>query len=236
MRKVNTGIRFLVLACVCGLQMVFSAALMAATPGSVLYKLAIPENASLAIVTSDGLYNGAPIAMATLTSSEPVNSVLSFYRKLWNDGDEQLPGYVESAVNHQQLISRMRDGLNIVLQLESTGENTTTGYVSVLALNTPQVTEDHGVFSDLESLSSHRTVDGADTSWMRVYASRASVNRTRELYLQRLGSNGWHVLADHEVQGVWVTHLSRSTSRLELTFLDSREYASMVVAHRVDSE
>jgi len=188
MRKVNTGIRFLVLACVCGLQMVFSAALMAATPGSVLYK------------------------------------------------DEQLPGYVESAVNHQQLISRMRDGLNIVLQLESTGENTTTGYVSVLALNTPQVTEDHGVFSDLESLSSHRTVDGADTSWMRVYASRASVNRTRELYLQRLGSNGWHVLADHEVQGVWVTHLSRSTSRLELTFLDSREYASMVVAHRVDSE
>jgi len=71
---------------------------------------------------------------------------------------------------------------------------------------------------------------------MRVYASPASVNRTRELYLQRLGSNGWHVLADHEVQGVWVTHLSRSTSRLELTFLDSREYASMVVAHRVDSE
>ena len=215
---------------------VLPTALMAETPGSMLNKLAVPDNATLEIVTTDALHNGAPIAMATLTSPDSVDSVLAFYRNLWNDGDEEIPGHIESAYDNQQLISRLRDGMNIVIQLQKNSDEPASGFVSVLALNAPRVTEDHGAFSDLELLSSNRSVDGADTSWIRVYASSSSGSRTHEIYRQRLLADGWHVLADNELEGAWVTQLGRDNTRLEVSFLDSREYASVVVAHQVVSK
>ena len=240
MRKPYAIHRQAMSGCVYCLLALFPAVVMAATPGSVLNRLAVPDNTTLAIVTTDALHNGAPIAMATLTSSESVDSVLAFYQTLWSDGDESLPGYIESAFENQQLISRLRDGVNIVIQLENTGSEGAFGYVSVMALNAPPVSEDHGPFSDMQTLSSNRSVDGVDTSWMRVYASASSVSQTHDNYLQRLKADGWHVLSDNEVQGevqgAWMTQLGRDTSRLEVSFLDSREFASVVVVHEVISK
>lgn len=225
-----------VLASLCCVLAMLPTALIAGTPGSVLNKLAVPDNATLEIVTTDALHNGAPIAMATLTSPESADSVLAFYRNLWNDGDEKLPGHIESAYDNHQLISRLQDGMNIVIQFEKNSDEIASGFVSVLALNAPRVTEDHGAFSDLESLSSNRSVDGADTSWIRVYASPSSGSRTHKIYLKRLTAIGWHVLADNEVEGAWVTQLGRDNMRLEVSFLESREFASVVVAHQVVSK
>lgn len=209
----------------------------AATPASVLESLAVPDNATLQIVTDNALHNGVPIAIAKLESPEPVESVAEYYRQLWSaPQDNNLPGFIESSLQGQLLISRLRNDLNVVLQLETKGDEGTSGSVSVMAVKSPQKEEKHEVFSDLRILSSHRFVDGVDTSKLRVYASPTSVSQTHDIYRQRLMSEGWQVLSDTDTDTAWVTQLGRDNARLEISFVPSSDFGSVIVAHKLRSD
>ena len=110
------------------------------------------------------------------------------------------------------------------------------GFISVTRVSHASVPANVGPFSNLQRLSSNKTKDGADSSQLNVYASPTSLQRTHELYIPKLQQGGWQVLADTRVEQGWVTVLARNQSRLELSFLDSSQFASVVVAHEILSK
>lgn len=174
------------------------------------------------------------------------------------------PGFIENTLPGWQLISRMQGDFHIVVQLHqaadagqsqgrSHGQNRhqsrnknsngspkptsgTQGFVSVVRLGHSSAPANRGPFANLQRLSINQTEDGVDTSIMSVYGSPSSLHRTHELYLPKLQQAGWHVLADTLVDQGWVSTLTRDQSRLELAFLDSSEFGSVVVAHELKSK
>ena len=219
------------------------------TPDSVLNTLQVPTGADVQIVTSHSLHNGMPMAIAQLRSTESADSVFGFYRQLWTDpqgdgkgdgkgdgGSDGSPGFVESVLPEWQMISRVHNGYNIVIQLMVESGQSASGFISVMAIDAPLAARDHGEFSDLQLLSKHQSVDGADTSLMRVYASSSSVSQTHRIYLEKLMSKGWQLLSDNELDGSYVMVLSRGQSRLEVSIVPSRDYGSLVVVHKVTSK
>ncbi|MFK8084142.1 MAG: hypothetical protein AB8B97_27980 [Granulosicoccus sp.] len=213
------------------------AMLMADNPVAVLDRLPTPAGATVQMVTSDSVHNGMPIAIATFNSAQANDSVISFYRDQWNNNDsDKPPGFVESALPDWQLISRVNQGFNIVVQLHSQAQDGAAGFISVMSINATATAEEHDEFADLKPLSSHRSVDGVDTSLMRVYASPSSVSLTHQRYRKRLVNRGWQIVSDSDIESHRVTVLARDQSRLELSIVASRDYGSVVVAHQVTSQ
>ncbi|MFK7860457.1 MAG: hypothetical protein AB8B64_16680 [Granulosicoccus sp.] len=209
---------------------------LASTPAAVLDRLATPEGASVQMVTSGSVHNGTPIAIATFDSTDSIDSILDFYRHYWAASEAHAQvGFVESELPDWLLISQVRDGYNVVVQLNTQELQGASGFISVMAVNARELVEEHGEFSELKTLSSHRSVDGVDTSLMRVYASSLSVAQTHLRYRQKLIRAGWQMLSDDDIDGARVMVLSRKQSRLELSIVESRHYGSVLVAHEVIS-
>lgn len=216
---------------------------VAASPGSMLNDMGVPEGTTLQMVSDNTIVNGRPVGVATLETAASVESVLGFYRARWATqgrwavpGREDVPAFIESQVPGWRMISRLVDDHHVVVQLSTQQGDRTTGLVSIAPLQRGASPVDHGVFSSLDLLSSNLSVDGVDTSSMRVYGSNTSSQRTRDRYRDKLLRLGWQLLADTTVDGGLVTQLGRNNVRLELTFMDSPEFASVVVVHEVTSE
>ena len=142
-------------------------------------------------------------------------------------------GGLNASQSHSQNRSEHRSKIGNLGVDDTSGAR---GFISVTRVSHTGVLANVGPFSNLQRLSTNHTKDGADSSQLSVYASPASLQRTHELYLPKLQQGGWQVLADTRVDQGWVTVLSRNQSRLELSFLDSSEFASVVVAHELLSK
>jgi len=241
-KSINTAfaqwlpIRWLSLMSCLVICMSLSANTYADTAAGVLADLSTPASIVVEIVSTQSVHDGSSLAMATLQSTDSVDAVLGFFRKQWDVtvGDTR-PGFIESQIPGWQLISRLQGRFQIVVQVHQTTAGDTFGYLSAMDIRSRDSSTQHGLFSDLTPLSEHQSVDGVDTSTMRVYGSNLSVSGTHKHYRNKLVDEGWQVLADSAVTQGYVLIMSRNTSRLEVTFLRSQEFVSAVVVHEVTS-
>lgn len=206
------------------------------SPAQLIERIQIPPEATMQIVSTNSVYNSVQSAMATISSTSSVDSVLDFYRSSWGvDAPEDIPAFIESQIPGWSLISKLEGRNNIVVQLNSSEPGTSVGFISVMAIDQQLPVEPHGVFSDLIPVTSNHSVDGVDVSLMRVYGSNASVFVTHGSLRQRLVEKGWNVMIDTDVEGSRVLILSQGSTRLEVSFVDSSRFASAVVVHRLTS-
>ena len=242
-RVYNAQRRTQILATVVCLSL--STATWATSSSDILNELSLPTESSLAIVSNHIVHNGIAMAIGEFTSSLPADEVLSFYRQRWAEGglsgiDElgDLPGFMESSMPGWVMISRLQDEHQVLVQLSTEQTKGSSGFVSIMPLRAspPSLqSQNQGVFSGLSLLSNDASQDGADRSLMQVFSSPSSVSATHLRYRDKLTGQGWHVLMDEAVDNGKVMILSRNQSRLELSFLASPEYASVLVAHEVES-
>ena len=185
------------------------------------------------------------MAIGEFSSSLPADEVLSFYRQRWAEGGvsgiddlQDLPGFMESSMPGWGMISRLQDEHQVLIQLSTEQTNGSSGFVSIMPLHAspPSLqSQNQGVFAGLSLLSNNASQDGADRSLMQVFSSPSSVYATHVRYRDKLTGQGWRVLMDEAIDNGKVMILSRDQSRLELSFLASPEYASVLVAHEVES-
>ena len=243
------------LCCLC-----LSSATLARSSSDILNDLILPTESSLAIVSDHIVHNGIAMAIGEFSSSLPADEVLSFYRQRWAEGGvsgineiddiEDLPGFMESSMVGWLMISRLQDEHQVLIQLSTEQANGSSGgfsggsssgssgFVSIMPLRAspPSLqSQNQGVFSDLSLLSNNASQDGADRSLMQVFSSPSSVSATHVRYRDKLTGQGWRVLMDEAVENGKIMILARDQSRLELSFLASPEYASVLVAHEVES-
>ena len=231
------------LCCLC-----LSSASLATSSKDILNHLILPTESSLAIVSDNIVHNGIAIAIGEFSSSLSADEVLSFYRQRWAKGGvsgineideiENLPGFNESSMVGWLMISRLQDEHQILVQLSTEQTNGSSGFVSIMPLRAspPSLqSQNQSVFSELSLLSNNASQDGADRSLMQVFSSPSSVSATHVRYRDKLTGQGWRVLMDEAVDNGKIMILARDQSRLELSFLASPEYASVLVAHEVES-
>ncbi len=219
-----------------------ASAASAASAARMLSEMAVPEGATLAMVSDNTVVNGRAMAVATLDTSAPSQSVIEFYRNHWSvkeqwalPGREDMPAFIETRVPGWMMISRLVGGYHVVVQLSTERGENTSGLVSIAPLERGASTVDHGVFSNLDLLSSNLSRDGVDTSSMRVYGSDTSAHLTRDRYRDLLLRQGWQLLADMPVDSGLITQLGLDNKRLELTFMADQDFASVVVVHEITS-
>ena len=211
---------------------------------NVLAKVPLPGKATLNTVSDNVVHNGAVMAVAAFSASLSNEQVLSFYRSQWAGSgsgsnaaaDDAMPGFLENAYPGWQMISRLQDNTLVLVQLSTESHGMSTGFISVSRVEAPSVPIKTKVFNDLKLLSSNVTQDGVDVSDVRVYASQQSVSQTHKRYRQRLVNDGWSLVSDTQVEHEWVAVFSRGTKRLEISFVESREVASVMVVNEMKSQ
>lgn len=203
----------------------------------ILAQLKLPHNATLSIVSDTMFHNGLPMAIGEFSAAQSPGYILSFYRKLWESEDtENHPNFTESATPGWLLISRLENEHQLVVQLSTERTRGTSGFVSVMPLDGEAKKLYSALFPGLSVLSSSVSSDGSDTSSMQVLASSLGSTKTHERYIKLLLNDGWQLLLDTPIDKGWVTILSRGRKRLELSFQPSSDYASVLVAHELESE
>lgn len=218
----------------------------AQTLATVLAKVPLPARATLNTVSDTVVHNGAVMAVAAFSAPLSNEQVLSFYRSQWAGSgsgsgsnvadDDAMPGFLENAYPGWQMISRLQDNTLVLVQLSTESHGMSSGFISVSRIEAPSAPNKAKVFNDLKLLSSNVTQDGVDVSDVRVYASQQSVSQTHKRYRQRLVNDGWSLVSDTQVEHEWVATFSRGTKRLEISFVESREVASVMVVNEMKSQ
>ena len=209
----------------------------AANASDMLKQLPLPRDATLTNVSDHSVHNGIAMTIAAFSATLSVEEVLSFYRQEWSETDKDtLAGFTESSTPGWLLISRLQEKHQVVIQLSTEPMPGASGFVSIMPLDEPLQGQDLGLFSSLVLLSSNISHDGADRSVMRVFASSSTVPVTHTRYRDKLVAQGWRLLMDAIVDDARIMIVTREASRLELSFLSSSEYASVLVAHEVQSK
>lgn len=194
----------------------------------------LPDDMQMKMVAVDAIHNGVVLSMATIESGSPLSESVEFYRHTWSDPvSEGLPGFVELELNHWMVISRLNQGVNTVIQLDTTQPERTVGYVSQRRLAEALIVPDDTLFADLQRLSSTQSRDGSQLSVLTVYASHASVKATVQRTGRRLFDKGWSIVAMSEQTDATSIAFTQDKDRLEIVISSSQEFPSLVVVNRV---
>lgn len=200
--------------------------------GNALREVPLPPGATLAIVGENLLQNGSRVSIATFRSENSAEQVLEFYREHWPDTDDA-PGYVEHNIEPWQIISRVSNNINLVLQLQRDDRGGSSGLLSALDLEkSGERLDPIALPAGTEVLSSTGSEDQgrqADTWFLR---SRARVGEVAGFYADYFAGQGWTVVSEHVDGHSAVVLMSSHRGSLEVTATRDSD-GTFVVVNRV---
>lgn len=81
-------------------------------------EIPLPDRTEARWVAVDNLHNGYPLAVKQFTSGLSVDTVMAFYRRLWETPESDVPGYQENKSHGWSMISRLLDSHQWVVQVK----------------------------------------------------------------------------------------------------------------------
>ncbi|MBX2878388.1 MAG: hypothetical protein KTR32_00570, partial [Granulosicoccus sp.] len=177
----------------------------------------LPHNASLKVVTANANHNGVDISIAILQAESPLSETIEFYRTIWQEPvAPEMPGYIETQARGWIYLSRLSDGISLVVQFDSGLTEETFAYVSLLPVSEPVNFPEDPDFKGFRRLSSTMSRDGLLVSVFAVYASHTSVEVTIDRSLRHLTNRGWSLISENKQSGSRSVVFARSRARLEV--------------------
>lgn len=104
-----------------------------------------PPDAKTVWVASSTVWNGIPMSVRRFDTPEPVDAVVEFYRREWERGDGDTPGYREADQPPWTIVSRVERGRLMTVQARPDGRGGATGYLATSDL--PELLEE-GTFPE----------------------------------------------------------------------------------------
>ena len=209
-----------------------SLAIPASAGEADLDSVPLPPGAVIRIVALDSVQNGRRVSIATLESAQSIEETLSFYRQAWAEPRGTLPGHIEETAGDWQIISRLEDPLNLVVQLRN-GKSGVEGFISALSIEPVATPGNLPLPSGGELLSSTSTQDGPLHATTSVVASIARTGQVAAFYRDRLARKGWKLASDRSELGSRVLLLQRRGARMELVVADDEQGGSITVLNEV---
>lgn len=203
----------------------------------VLNRFPVPPGTQVGVVSEESIHNGASVSIASYQSTYSIDDTLAFYQNVWPDDEHStLPARLESVVGNWLLISRLENGFNTVLQLDVTDTFRSTGFISVMAVNSslPNTlnSQQHDGFKEL---SRTRSQDGAISSTVTVLQSNQSLRSFSDSVINQKIEEGWLLSSQRQHAGSYVVLMSRHKQRVELVFINDDQGAVLAVVNEVSN-
>lgn len=200
-------------------------------------QIEFPENANSAWVSNKLNQNGMVLSIRTFHSPDPVEDVLGFYRTAWFKAGD-IPGFIESDMAEWKLISQKHEAENVVLQLKSTEQGGSTGFLSIAQLNSNSkpVSLDFPLPDNTEEFATtFLEEDGAEVHTM-TFITKQTVGTTSSFYEDRLTRKGWAVARNSEMNGTRILLFNRKGDRCEMVIQKLNDEDTVIFVNRVQRD
>ena len=213
-----------------------SSTLMASSASQSLVDVPVPFGTTMKSVGVDVVHNGQSMAVATYESSLSLADTVAFYQQLWiGEPDKALPGLVENRVGEWLMLGRLQDGFQTVLQLRLTDTHKSTGYLSVMSIESGSSGNQPGLpLPGLERLSTTRSQDAGRSSVLSVFSSRESVDSLARQLAGHWQGRGWTLVSNEAYAQSKVLLLNRDSAQLEIVVSGDTRDTTIVVMNEVD--
>lgn len=201
--------------------------------------LPLPPDAKLVVVMENGKVNGIPMQSYILTSWQPAEDTLQFYREEWAEPDsdflkENDPGFKEVSMDSSHLISRVQDDFLITIQFDKTVTKTTKALVGISTLPTFKtrfVKLGRGVLLDPRStvMSDIEATDDGRKSRTIVASREGGARYCASAYDTLYRKRGWERLtAEGADPNVLLFNKARSEVNIVCTEVDGKSMITLV--------
>jgi hypothetical protein len=208
-----------------------------ALAGSIetLNKVPVPPGTQLGLVGAESVHNGSSVSIATYESTLSLNDTLAFYDNVWpNELNSTLPGRLESVTGDWLLISRLRDDVNTVIQLNVNETSRSTGFLSVMAVNSSarqtSAIQNHGAYRELSRTHSE---DGSSSSTLTVLQSNQSISSFIHSLLRLRMDAGWQLSSQKQYASSHIVLMNRQSQRLEMVISEDSPGTVLAVVNEV---
>lgn len=205
----------------------------------LLRDIPLPQGASIQWVSDDVSHNGTELIIAHYDSPLSHQETIDFYQGVWpTDKNSTMPGLIKTEIENWLLISRFRENINTVLQLDSTNSDRSTGFLSSVDINSRvSVLTSADIFSGIELISHTSSNDEKTKSLLSVYQSGHSPESLIELMMGKFQDDGWQILDLRSLNESKVVSFRRSDlgkfRRLEMVVSKSATGGSLAVVNEV---
>lgn len=162
----------------------------------LLRDIPLPQGASIEWVSNDVSHNGTELVIARYESPLSHQETIEFYRHVWpGDKNASMPAFIKTEIENWLLISRLSEGVNTVLQIDSSNSSQSTGFISSVDVNRPvTATTSTNTLPGIELLSHTSSNDEKSKSSVSVYQSGRSLETFSELMMSKFHEEGWRIV------------------------------------------
>lgn len=199
-----------------------------------------PPRSQVEWVSSNMVFNNRTMAVRTFESRLSAERVLEFYRRTWERGIDERPGYQETdAMDPWQIISRIDDDYLLTVQVTSKGTGS-TGLLSASPLD--QVFQEQGqlghgfpMMSGSQVLNDIKTPDIGKTGRTLLFSNSFSINGNANYYRDWYKGRGWRLDMDHASKPgqQHVLAFTRGREKVNIV-INSGQGGSLIVANSSD--
>lgn len=201
-----------------------------------LQNIVLPEGARTSWVATDMNHNGHGMAIKALAVQRPVDEVISFYRAAW-EAQGDTPGFVENKVGEWQVISRVTESHNLVVQVKTGSDGTTEGFISSLALVAKPLRRADSIPlpPNAVKVSHTRTADKGKTGYTTIMVTPSSVGAAVGFYKDHLARDGWSLVSDGFLEGSHVLKFNKHASVYEVAVSAAEDGTTVILLNRTQS-
>ncbi len=205
-----------------------------------LQHIDLPSGATTSWVATDMNHNGHGMAIKTLSTNQAVDAVMSFYRTAWEAQGGSLsdtPSFVENEVGDWQVISRISESHNLVVQVKAGHDGFAEGFISSMALQTkPQRNVGSIPMPPNTSQVSHtQTGDKGKTAYTTILVTPTGVGAAVGYYKDHLERDGWALVSDGFVEGSHVLKFNKRVSAFEIVVSAAQDGTTVILLNRTNS-
>lgn len=209
-------------------------AISSARLSEYLIQVPLPLGAEIEWISHSATHNGVPTSIAAYDSPLTHQQTLQFYQTEWPDEkDPPLPGFIDIEIGGWLIISRFRDGVNSVVQLDLADSQQSQGFVSVTdARKRIDISKNLNNIPGVELLSQTSSTDQESFSTLSVYQSGQSPKVLSDSLLRELQGNGWELIALSPLTSTQVAsmHRQRWGKKQRIDMIVSRDSAGQSIA------
>lgn len=187
-----------------------------------------PPRAQVQWVSSNMIYNGRTMQVRSFESRLSAERVLEYYRKLWERGEADRPGYQETdALQPWQMITRIEKDHFLTVQVLAKG-NDSSGYLAVSRLDeliaeTPDIGQGFPKMNGSKVFNDIITPDHGKDGRTLLISNEYSITANGSYYRDWYENRGWRLDMEKTVVPGKQQVLGFSKGREKVNLVISRE-------------
>ncbi|WP_316364567.1 hypothetical protein [Candidatus Thiodiazotropha sp. CDECU1] len=198
---------------------------------------------STVIYVGDVVQNGLPIQMKQFDTTGSPGEVIGFYKQRWSDTrnyKENIPQYIEKKVGDWWVLSKMEGNHSVVVQVQETTGNHSTGFISVSDISSPQKVSDEAVnfprMNDSELLSSTESIDNGKYATTIILINNHTIIDNSEYYKTSMSNSGWVYTNSKFNEDVSTMYFSKKSQHCEIAIAQADDGKTVIFANVVESK